>query len=125
MQCRYRSTVPVTTYQAQQKQVTENVTQQYAVQVPYTVPVTTCRAQHKQVTENVTQQYAVQVPYTVPVTTFLPGAAEAGDREHDPAVRGSGTVHGTRDDLSGEAKAQVTESVVPGSTRFRYRTRYP
>ena len=52
------------------KQVTENVTQQYAVNVPYTVPVTTYQAQQKQVTENVTQQYAVNVPYTVPVTTY-------------------------------------------------------
>ena len=32
--------------------------------------MTMYQAQHKQVTENVTQQYAVQVPYTVPVTTY-------------------------------------------------------
>jgi len=46
--------------------VTENVTQQYAVCVPYTVPVTTYQAQCKQVTRQVPVTRQVLVPVTVP-----------------------------------------------------------
>ena len=43
------------------RQVTENVTRQYTVNVPVQVPVTVMKYQPRQVTENVTEQ--------VPVTT--------------------------------------------------------
>ena len=62
--------VPVTVMTTQQKQVTENVTQQYAVNVPVQVPATVMTTQQKQVTDNVTQQYAVIVPVQVPVTVM-------------------------------------------------------
>ena len=62
--------VPVTVMTTQQKQVTDNVTQQYAVNVPVQVPVTVMTTQQKQVTDNVTQQYAVNVPVQVPVTVM-------------------------------------------------------
>jgi hypothetical protein len=69
-------TVPFEVIEPQTVQVTENVTQQYAVNVPYTVPVTTYQAQQKQVTQNVTQVYQVKVPvteYKVKIVTNPPG----------------------------------------------------
>ena len=68
-------TVPVTTYQAQQKQVTENVTQQYAVQVPYTVPVTCYTTQTRQVARQVPVTRQVLVPVTVPAAVAPAPAA--------------------------------------------------
>ena len=80
------------------------MTQQYAVNVPYTVAVTTYQAQPRQVTENVTPRSRGERALHG-CRDDVPGAAEAGDRERDPAVRGERALHGCRDDVPGAAEA--------------------
>jgi hypothetical protein len=68
-------TVPVTTYQQRQKQVTENVTRHDTVQVPYSVPVTIYEQRQKQVARQVPVTRQIMVPVTVPAASTVPAGA--------------------------------------------------
>ena len=118
--------MPTTQY----RQVTENVTQQYAVNVPVQVPVTVMTTQQKQVTENVTQQYAVSVPVQVPVTVMTTQQKQVTENVtraicRDGARSSSGTVMTTanppgaaasRGDASGHGSCdQAPAAVLPSS----------